>query len=74
MMTDWDVVFKLIELMIVVVGMFLLYNSIPGGKVREVIDLAKVEAKKTETPIDDLLVQVAEVLNDLREGQAVSKE
>jgi flagellar motor component MotA len=66
---EWEQAFKIIELLIIIVAIFLLHNSFPAGKVKELIELLKVETKKTETPVDDLLLQVVALLNDLREQQ-----
>lgn len=66
---EFEQALKIIELLIIVVAIFLIHNSFPAGKVKELIELLKTETKKTETPIDDLLLQVVELLNQLRAAQ-----
>ena len=70
-MVEWDVIFRLIELSVVIGGGLLLYNSIPAGKFKELVGLLDVEAKKTETSVDDVLVDVLKLLVEIRETVAV---
>lgn len=69
---DFEPVFKIVELAIIVVALFLIHNSFPASKVKELIELLKTETEKTETPVDDLLLQVVELLNALRAKESSS--
>lgn len=58
---------EIIELLLVVVALFLIHRSVPANKVSELIDKVDRAAEKTPTKLDDLLVEVAQILNDLRD-------
>lgn len=57
------------ELILITVAVFVFWQtnkSFPAEKTGELIEKLTVASKKTETQIDDILVLIAEALNDLR--------
>ena len=65
-MIDWNVVTNILSLVAGLVVALLLHQSIPANKVKETLEALKAPVQKSPTQLDDLLLKVAETLNELR--------
>lgn len=66
-MIDITAVIDIIQLLIVVVALYLMYRSVPSDQVAELIDKVDRQAQITPNKIDDVLVDIARLLNELRQ-------
>ena len=63
---DFDQVFQVLVLTVVVLVYWWSYRSFPPGETAKLIERLGEVSQRTETRLDDLLVEVARLLNELR--------
>ena len=71
-MVEIDKIIDIVQLLVVIVAMVLLYQSVPAAKVAQLLDKVDAEAKKTETPIDDILAGVARLIFDMQQNNSTA--
>lgn len=64
---EFEQAITLISLLAVIIISYLSHRSFPPKQTAELIDRLATHAEKTQTKMDDLLLDVARVLNDIRE-------
>jgi len=69
---NFEQILNLIQWLVVIIAMFLLHRSVPAQQVEQLLKQLQTTVKKTETPIDDLLLDVATLLNDVRGRMATA--
>lgn len=65
----FDQVFQLLILAVVVLLFWWSHRSFPPQQTAELIERLTIASEKTQTQLDDVLVEVAKLLNDLREDK-----
>ncbi len=65
----FDQVFQLLILAVVVLLFWWSHRSFPPQQTAELIEQLTIASEKTQTQLDDVLVEVAKLLNDLREDK-----
>lgn len=63
---DYDQVFQMLVLAVVVLVYWWSYRSFPPGETAKLIERLGEVSQRTESRLDDLLVEVARLLNELR--------
>ena len=64
---DYEQVFQLLILAVVVLVYWWSYRSFPPQQTSELLERLSETSKRTETRVDDLLVEVARLLNSMRQ-------
>jgi hypothetical protein len=62
----------LIQMLIIVVGMFLLYRSVPAAQLEQLVTRLEATARTTQTPVDDTMVGFLRLLMTLVTGQQLT--
>lgn len=65
---NFDQLIDIVQLTIIIIGMVLLYRSFPAKEVEALLEKLAEPVSKTETKLDDLLLDVARTLNELRKS------
>ena len=63
---DFDQVFQMLVLAVVVLVYWWSYRSFPPGETAKLIERLAEVSQRTESRLDDLLVDIARLLNELR--------
>ncbi len=63
---DFEQMFQLIVLAVVVLVYWWSYRSFPPGETAKLIERLGEVSQRTESRLDDLLVEIARLLNELR--------
>ena len=63
---DFEQVFQMLVLAVVVLVYWWSYRSFPPGETAKLIERLGEVSQRTESRLDDLLVEVARLLNELR--------
>lgn len=63
---NFEQLMDLLQLLIVIVALVLVYKSYPAGKIDQLLGQLAEPVAKSETKVDDVLLQVAELLHGLR--------
>ena len=71
---DYEQVFQLLILAVVVLVYWWSYRSFPPQQTAELLQRLAETSQHTETRIDDLLVEIARMLNELRQNEAELRE
>ena len=67
----FDQLFQLLTLAVVVLVFWWSHRSFPPKQTAELIERLTIASEKTQTQLDDVLVEVAQLLNDLREDKTL---
>ena len=67
---DYEQVFQLLILAVVVLVYWWSHRSFPPQQTADLIQRLSEASQRTETRIDDLLVEIARLLNELRRDEA----
>ncbi|MYD11576.1 MAG: hypothetical protein F4X02_16225 [Chloroflexi bacterium] len=71
---DFEQVFQLLALAVVVMVYWWSFRSFPPGETARLIERLGEVSQRTESRLDDLLVEVARLLNELRAPEAESSD
>ena len=71
---DFEQVFQVLVLAVVVMVYWWSYRSFPPGETARLIERLGEVSQRTESRLDDLLVEVARLLNELRTMEADSPD
>ena len=63
---DFEQVFQLLGLLVVVLVYWLSFRSFPPGETAKLIQRLGEVSQRTESRLDDLLVDIARLLNEMR--------
>lgn len=68
----FTLILSLVEKVGYIIAFYFLFKSVPADKLKEVMDTAAADAKKTDTPIDDVVVGVGRMIADaIQKAQSV---
>ncbi len=67
---DYEQVFQLLILAVVVLVYWWSHRSFPPQQTADLIERLSEASQRTETKMDDLLVEIARLLNELRRDEA----
>ena len=67
---DYEQVFQLLILAVVVLVYWWSHRSFPPQQMADLIERLSEASQRTETKMDDLLVEIARLLNELRRDEA----
>ncbi len=67
---DYEQIFQLLILAVVVLVYWWSHRSFPPQQTADLIQRLSEASQRTETKVDDLLVEIARLLNELRRAQA----
>lgn len=68
-MMAFEQIFQLLVLAVVVLIYWWSHRSFPPKQTAELLQKLSEASQKTETHVDDLLVEIAQVLNELRQKE-----
>ena len=68
-MMAFEQIFQLLVLAVVVLIYWWSHRSFPPKQTAELLQKLSEASQKTETPVDDLLVEIAQALNELRQKE-----
>lgn len=71
---DFEQVFQVLVLTVVVLVYWWSYRSFPPGETARLLERLGEVSQRTESRLDDLLVEVARLLNELRTPEAESSD
>ncbi len=63
-----------IQLAVIIVLTMLVYRSYPAGTVEELLSRVAPYVDKSDTKADDVLLELAGLLNDMRKGDAPTQD
>lgn len=73
-MMAFEQIFQLVVLAVVVLIYWWSHRSFPPKQTAELLQKLSEASQKTETHVDDLLVEIAQVLNELRQKEIDSTD
>lgn len=73
-MMAFEQIFQLLVLAVVVLIYWWSHRSFPPKQTAELLQKLSEASQKTETHVDDLLVEIAQVLNELRQKEIDSTD
>jgi hypothetical protein len=71
---DFEQVFQMLALAVVVLVYWWSYRSFPPGETAKLIQRLGEVSQRTESRLDDLLVEIARLLNELRKPESEQKD
>ena len=71
---DFEQLFQLLVLAVVVLVYWWSYRSFPPGETARLIERLGEVSQRTESQLDDLLVDIARLLNEMRMPQSEADE
>ena len=71
---DFEQVFQVLALVVVVMVYWWSFRSFPPGETARLIERLGEVSQRTESRLDDLLVEVARLLNELRAPETESSD
>ena len=71
---DFEQVFQVLVLTVVVMVYWWSYRSFPPGETARLLERLGEVSQRTESRLDDILVEVARLLNELRAPEAESSD
>ena len=71
---DFEQVFQMLVLAVVVLVYWWSYRSFPPGETAKLIERLGEVSQRTESRLDDLLVDIARLLNEMRTPEDEQKE
>ena len=71
---DFEQVFQVLVLAVVVMVYWWSYRSFPPGETARLIERLGEVSQRTETRLDDLLVEIARLLNELRAPESEASD
>ena len=71
---EFEQAFQLLVLAVVVLVYWWSYRSFPPGETAKLIERLGEVSQRTESRMDDLLVDIARLLNELRQPEADSSD
>ena len=66
---EFEQVFQMLALVVVVLVYWWAYRSFPPGETAKLIERLGEVSQRTESRLDDLLVEIARLLNELRQPE-----
>jgi len=66
---DFEQVLQVLVLVVVLLVYWCAYRSFPPGETAQLIQRLDELSQRTDTRLDDLLVAIARLLNELRQGE-----
>lgn len=71
---DFEQAYQVLTLAVVALVYWWAYRSFPPGETAKLIERLGEVSQRTESRLDDLLVEIARLLNELRQPEAESPE
>lgn len=71
---DFEQVFEILVLAVVALVYWWSYRSFPPGETARLIERLGEVSQRTESRLDDLLVEIARLLNELRTGETEAEQ
>ena len=69
MTIGFDELMQILQLAAIVLAFFWMNRSFPPGPTAELIERLSKTSEKTETKVDDVLVDIVKMLNDMRKPE-----
>jgi len=70
---DFEQAFEILTLLVILLVYWWAYRSFPPGETAKLIERLGELSQGTETRLDDLLVEIARLLNELRQPAAADE-